>query len=113
MDAVEGVCLGKVRYAGMKRLDYWIDFDPSGLIKYEKSGLHGCKAVGCLSKSSGLGGARFYFGTLRNSSVRRNIIRSIIQQNSSLSINFYHISTNLSDLCRNLFVTIVFLCRVI
>ena len=44
MDAVEGVCLGKVRYAGMKRLDYWIDFDPSGLVKYEKSGLHGCKA---------------------------------------------------------------------
>ena len=36
MDAVEGVCLGKVRYAGMKRLDYWIDFDPSGLIKYKK-----------------------------------------------------------------------------
>ena len=113
MDAIEGVCLGKVRYAGMERLDYWIDFDPSGLIKYEKSGLHGCKAVGCLSKSSGLGGARFYFGTSRNSSVRRNIIRSMIQQNSSLSINFYHISTNLSDLCRNLFVTIVFLCPVI
>ena len=88
MDAIEGVCLGKVRYAGMKRLDYWIDFDPSGLIKYEKSGLHGCKAVGCLSKSSGLGGARFHFGTSMNSSVKRNIIRSIFQQNVSLSINF-------------------------
>ena len=110
MDAVEGVCLGKVRYAGMKRLDYWIDFDSLGLAKYEKSGLHGCKAVGCLSKSSGLGGARFHFGTSRNSSVRRNIIRSIIQQNSSLSINFYHISTNRSDRSSKLFVTFVSLC---
>jgi len=113
MDAVEGVCLGKVRYAGMKRLDYWIDFDSLGLAKYEKSGLHGCKAVGCLSKSSGLGGARFHFGTSRNSSVRRNIIRSIIKQNISLSINFYHNSSNVSDRCRNLFVAFVFLCPVI
>ena len=88
MDAIEGVCLGKVRYAGMKRLDYWIDFDPSELIKYEKSGIHGCKAVGCLSKSSGLGGARFHFGTSMNSSVKRNKLRSIFQQNVSLSINF-------------------------
>ena len=110
MDAVEGVCLGKVRYAGMKRLDYWIDFDPSGLIKYEKSRLHGCKAVGCLSKSSDLGGARFHFGTSINSSVRRNIIRSIIQQNGSLSIHLHHFSSNLSDRYRNLFITFICLC---
>ena len=110
MDAIEGVCLGKVRYAGMKPLDYWIDFDSSGVVKYEKSGLHGCKAVGCLSKSSGLGGARFHFGTSRNSSVRKNIIRSIFQQNVSLSINFYHNLSNLSNRCRNLFFTFVYLC---
>ena len=110
MDAVEGVCLGKVRYAGMKRLDYWIDFDPSGLVKYEKSGIHGCKAVGRLSKSSGLGNDRFHFGASINSSVKWNTFRSIIQQNISLSINFYHISSNLSDRSRKLFVTFVSLC---
>ena len=110
MDAFEGVCLGKVRYAGMKRLDCWIDFDPSGLIKYEKSGIHGCKAVGRLSKSSGLGNARFHFGASINSSVKRNIFRSIIQQNISLSINFSHNSSNLSNCYRHLFVTFVSLC---